>query len=181
MPVSHLKIREATEYDFDLLSELERQAARRFLSVPEATGMTAEQLEDTLSGEELERALSEGGLWIAEWAEQPAGFIATHRYQESLYIREVDVLQDYGRRGIGRALIRQAMSQAKALGLSSVFLRTFREVEWNTPFYEKLGFTPIAESEWTAVMEQIVEVEEEWGLVRDRRQFMAAGAHHQMV
>ncbi|MCA9780381.1 MAG: GNAT family N-acetyltransferase [Candidatus Eremiobacteraeota bacterium] len=167
-----MMIRKATEVDFNLLSELERQAARRFLSVPEATGMTAEQLEDTLSREELERAHSEGGVWIAEWAEQPAGFIATHRYQDSLYIREVDVLQSYGRRGIGTALIRQSISQARALGLSLVFLRTFREVEWNAPFYEKLGFAPITECDWTAAMERIVEVEDEWGLVRDRRQFM---------
>ena len=44
-----LQIRPATIKDFGLLGELERRAAKRFLGVPEATGMSPEQLEETLS------------------------------------------------------------------------------------------------------------------------------------
>jgi N-acetylglutamate synthase-like GNAT family acetyltransferase len=144
-----LQIRPATIKDFGLLGELERRAAKRFLGVPEATGMSPEQLEETLSTEELERSLSENGLWIAEWEGEPVDFLATHQYGDSLYIREVDVLQKYGRRGIGKALIGRALEYARRLGLSSLFLRTFRDVEWNSPFYEKIGFRAVEEHDWS--------------------------------
>ena len=167
-----LQIRPATIKDFGLLGELERRAAKRFLGVPEATGMSPEQLEETLSTEELERSLSENGLWIAEWEGEPVDFLATHQYGDSLYIREVDVLQKYGRRGIGKALIGRAFEYARRLGLASLFLRTFRDVEWNAPFYEEIGFRAVEEHDWSEAMIEIVGQEDEWGLVRERRLFM---------
>lgn len=136
--------------------------------------MSPEQLQDTLSTDELERSLSENGLWVAEWEGQPAGFLASHLYSDLLYIREVDVLQNYGRRGIGRALVGRAFEHARSLSLALVFLRTFRDVEWNAPFYGKLGFTEIEEDGWTEAMKEIVRREDDWGLVRERRLFMGS-------
>jgi N-acetylglutamate synthase-like GNAT family acetyltransferase len=142
-----------------MLGFLERQAAQRFLKVPAATQMTAAKLQDTIDEEELELSLSQGGLWIARWNGVPAGFVATHLYPKMLYVREIDVLAEFGRRGIGKALISQAIEHARHLKLESVFLRTFREVAWNAPFYQRLGFQEVEERTWNHVMHTIVDVE----------------------
>lgn len=169
---SPLSIKAAERNDFEILSSLERQASQRFLRVSEQTGMSPAQLQDTLEEHEQERSLSEGGLWIAEWNGVPAGFVATHLYPDSLYIREIDVLEEFGRKGIGRALINQAVAQARGLKLDSVFLRTFREVAWNAPFYQRLGFEEVEEQAWNDIMNSIVDVETAWGLKAENRLFM---------
>ena len=166
------EIRPATEADFEELAYLERAAAQRFLEVPEQTGMSYEQLQETLEPHELERALAEGGLWVAVVEERLAGFVASHRYPQSLYIRELDVLQEFGRRGIGQALIRRVFERAAELQLRTVFLRTFQEVPWNAPFYGRLGFEVVPFEDWTGAMVEIVEIEERWGLVAEKRVFM---------
>ena len=166
------EIRPATEADFEELAHLERAAAQRFLEVPEQTGMSYEQLQETLEPHELERALAEGGLWVAVVEERPAGFVATHRYPQSLYIRELDVLQEFGRRGIGRALVQRSFERAAELQLPTVFLRTFHEVPWNAPFYARLGFEVVPFEDWTDAMGEIVGIEEQWGLVAEKRVFM---------
>lgn len=167
------ELRPALEREFEEIGRLERQAAQRFLQLPEHTGMTYEQLQETLEAHELERSLSEGGLWVAVVAGRLAGFVSTHLYPEALYIRELDVLVEYGRRGLGRALIGRAVERALELGLSGVFLRTFREVPWNAPYYARLGFAEVAEADWTDSMHSILEVEEQWGLRAEKRVFMS--------
>lgn len=43
-------------------------------------------------------------------------------------------------RGIGRALLTTAANWARATGLQSLSLTTFRNVPWNAPFYASFGF-----------------------------------------
>jgi hypothetical protein len=49
--------------------------------------------------------------------------------------------------GIGRALIDQVRSWALAAGLPAVTLTTFRDVPWNGPLYQHLGFRFLDEHE----------------------------------
>ena len=49
----------------------------------------------------------------------------------------------YGRRGVGRALVDEVLAWSAAQGLPSVTLITFRDVPWNGPYYEKLGFEAV--------------------------------------
>ncbi len=57
---------------------------------------------------------------------------------------EVAVAPAHGRRGIGRALVDEVVAWAAAGGFPSVTLATFRDVPWNAPYYEKLGFEVVA-------------------------------------
>lgn len=169
----HLVIRPAKKADFSTLARLEESAARRFLDVADLTGMTAEQVHDTLDTEELSRALSHEALWIAEWESEPAGFLAAHLYPSELYIREVDVLRRFGRRGIGTALVQRAVERARGAECERVVLRTFRCVAWNEPFYHSLGFREVERASWSEAMFALLQQEDEWGLKPEKRLFMA--------
>lgn len=47
---------------------------------------------------------------------------------------------EHGRRGIGGALVGSVCDWARASGIASVTLTTYREIPWNEPFYRRLGF-----------------------------------------
>ena len=59
-------------------------------------------------------------------------------------------------RGLGRRLVALAADHTRALGLASVTLNTFRDVAWNAPFYEKLGFRVLLEAELTPRLADIL-------------------------
>ena len=51
-------------------------------------------------------------------------------------------------------------------------LTTFRDVPWNAPFYERLGFCVLDSSELTPELDAVVREEAARGLDRDRRVVM---------
>ena len=59
---------------------------------------------------------------------------------EALHLEELDVLPGHGRQGIGTRLVRALCDGARGRGIAAVTLCTFRDVPWNAPFYERLGF-----------------------------------------
>ncbi|UTX54273.1 GNAT family N-acetyltransferase [Leucobacter aridicollis] len=59
---------------------------------------------------------------------------------EYLHLEQLSVSPDHSRRGIGGRLVDTVLSAAWAEGFQAVSLRTFAEVPWNAPFYERHGF-----------------------------------------
>jgi glucosamine-phosphate N-acetyltransferase len=55
------------------------------------------------------------------------------------HVEDVAVAAPYQHQGIGTALVRHAVSEAKRLGCYKVILDSFDDL---TPFYERLGFRP---------------------------------------
>lgn len=93
----------------------------------------------------FENASSAGRLWVARTVERaaPVGFAAAILLDGSAHLHEMDVLPAHGRRGIGRALVRQVAEWARASGFSTLTLTTFRHLPWNAPFYASVGFAEI--------------------------------------
>ena len=56
------------------------------------------------------------------------------------HVEQVSVHPDHARQGIGRALLERAAAWARAQGLRAITLTTYVEVDWNGPYYERLGF-----------------------------------------
>jgi N-acetylglutamate synthase-like GNAT family acetyltransferase len=52
----------------------------------------------------------------------------------------MDVHPDYGRRGIGTALVNTVVRWAELQGFDELTLITFRHLPWNAAFYAALGF-----------------------------------------
>jgi GNAT superfamily N-acetyltransferase len=98
----------------------------------------------------FERAVREHRLWVAlEAAGAPIGFALVDLVDATAHLHELHVLPSHGRRGVGTALVRTVMGWAEREGFPALTLITFRHLAWNMPFYQRLGFEPLDESELT--------------------------------
>jgi len=70
----------------------------------------------------------------------PVGFASVEIVDGLAHLWQLSVHPSAGRRGIGTALMKAVFDWATALGYEAVTLTTFRDVSWNGPFYERLGF-----------------------------------------
>ena len=114
------------------LLEIEREAGRAFLDV----GMPEIAHDDPGSIEELEAYRADGRAWVAvDEADRPVAYLLSSWVDGCAHIEQVSVAPSHARRGLGAALIDH-------LG-APVTLTTFRDVPWNAPYYERLGFTVI--------------------------------------
>lgn len=104
------------------------------------------------------------GHWVAINSDnEPVGFIMTTPLPESLFIHELSVSQDWQNRGIGKLLIQKIKDEAKIHKFDVVTLTTFRHVPWNAPYYQRLGFSILSESEIPHSLQEILNNEVESG------------------
>jgi GNAT superfamily N-acetyltransferase len=80
------------------------------------------------------------------------------------HIEQVTVHPERARHGIGAELITVADSWARDHGLPAVTLTTFRDVPWNAPYYERLGFRAIPPRSWGPAMGARMDTEAARGL-----------------
>ena len=121
-------IRRARRDELELLLEIEREAGRVFYDVgmPEIAEDHPGTVDDV------------AGAWVAvDEQDRPVAYLTTSTVDGCAHIDQVSVAPAHARRGIGAALIDHlaAISDTPALTLT-----TFRDVPWNAPYYERLGF-----------------------------------------
>jgi ribosomal protein S18 acetylase RimI-like enzyme len=94
-----------------------------------------------------QRASEPGFLLVAASDEQgpPVGFVHVLLIDGHAHLEQLSVLPEHQRRGIGAALIRAAMDEARAQGFDRLSLCTYRDVPWNGPFYRGVGFTEVTD------------------------------------
>ena len=165
-------IRRASPEDLGVLPALELAAATRFAGMPFEAGV----LSDSTPTRMFEAAQRDGRLWVADVRAKVVGFALTTEIDGNLHLEEVDVLPEHGRQGIGAALVRTVLAAAGDRGLAAVTLTTFRDVPWNRPFYEALGFRDLAEADLGPGLRALVEHEEAAGLRRAERVVMRRAA-----
>ncbi len=68
--------------------------------------------------------------------------------------------------------MRAVCDGARARGIATVTLCTFRDIPWNAPFYQRLGFRILDEDELTPGLAARVREEELGGLARELRAAM---------
>ena len=148
--------------------EIEARAAARF-SPEDLPPGGADEVTDL---DTLDRARRDGRLLVARVGETVAGFVLLEEHGDEAHLEEVDVLPEFGRRGIGRGLVDAACDWARAKGFASITLSTFRDVAWNAPFYASAGFEAIPRSEWTDSLRDAAAEEAAAGLDPERRVMM---------
>lgn len=111
--------------------------------------------------------LAAGTLWIAEEDTSLVAFLAALPHDERLHIDELDVVRDQQGRGVGRRLLLHAIDQARASGFKALSLTTFRNIPWNAPFYESVGFRDWDPKDAPASIRQALLKEAAFGL-KDR-------------
>ena len=75
----------------------------------------------------------------------PVGFIELAEVDGEAYVHEVAVLPGHMRRGYGTQLMAAAAAWARERGYPAVTLTTYRDIAWNGPFYQRLGYRELAE------------------------------------
>jgi ribosomal protein S18 acetylase RimI-like enzyme len=94
-----------------------------------------------------QRASEPGFLLVAvpEEHRPPVGFVHVLLVDGHAHLEQLSVLPEHQRRGIGGALTRAAMDEARAQGFDRLSLCTYRDVPWNGPFYRRAGFTEVTD------------------------------------
>lgn len=182
-------IRLAKETDIDALPGVERTAAKRFLPYLEQLEISAELLEGLTPVHFLRRSQREQRLWVAipegdpsgKLKSQPVGFVVTKLLHSSSFVVELSVHPDYGRCGIGSALIEACCVGALSRGARQVMLTTFRYVPWNIPFYQRLGFRQVSAEQWSPEIAAIVQHEARYGFAKEHRVVMMRPARRPLA
>jgi len=156
------------------LSDLSRLPAIELAAARLLEGHAPESvLNETTSLDVLKQAQRDGRLWVALADDVPVGFAHVELIEpDAVHLEEIDVHPDHGRRGLGTKLIGQVWHWAASHGYSAITLTTFRDVPWNLPFYERLGFDITPLERVSASLRAIVEDETRRGLDPSRRVVM---------
>lgn len=160
-------IRLAIPEDAKYLPAVEASAGQAFTSIDkykwlaEGDGQTVQAHLDFIA-KQLE--------WVAvNDSNEPIGFINAEKYHDSLHICEVSVCQQWQGQGIGKKLIKQVLNTALAHNISAVTLTTCRDVPWNAPYYHRLGFEILEESQLTDMLRDILQYEIDAGFQAEDR------------
>ena len=146
-------IRPSIMGDIFRLQEVERAAAELFRGsgLIDIDGMAVVSLTDHVA------AIEAGLSLVCESGGRIAGFAIGEWEERDVYLHELDVDPAYQKRGIGAALVRRFIEEARARGASDIYLATFRDPPWNAPFYRKLGFCDVTRNAylpWMTALEE---------------------------
>ncbi len=148
---SGYQIRSARVEELLLLSHVEQLAASLFLDASYAFLVDAEPLPLNF----VQQQFQAGQVWVAVIQDEVVGYVIACEIDDTLYLQQIDVEPEHGRRGIGSELITTICDWAKQEGYAIVSLSTFRDIPWNASFYSRLGFYPVDEAERTTGFQQI--------------------------
>lgn len=134
-------VRLARHTDIPALQQIEADAASIF-----APSDLPPALAQAMDAAALARLVAGGRVWLAQDGHGAAlGFVACETIGRALHIVEMDVVPSAARRGIGTALLLQAIGHAESTDdIDVVTLTTFSHLPWNAPFYARHGFRPPA-------------------------------------
>lgn len=160
-------VRLAQLQDIPQLIAIERSAAQLFLQQP-AWRFLAEG--PVMSRQQHADFIQQQQEWLAESTPgEVAGFIAVLPQRQDWHIAELSVAVDWQRRGIGRRLIAEVAMLAKSQGAQRLTLTTFIDVPWNAPYYQRLGFQPVAVERLSLPLRQRLAEEAVQGFVAGSR------------
>jgi len=160
-------VRRAQQRDAAALPAIERSAAELFRIDPTLAWLADS---DVATVAQHRVAIEEACVWIAESATAgPAGFIRARAIAKQLHIEELSVSQAFQGQGAGRQLVRAAIEHARLQHMHAVTLTTFRDVPWNAPFYERMGFVVAAADGLEAHLSEALQKEVEHGFAAERR------------
>jgi len=153
----------------ELLSAIEERAASLFS--PE--DVPAELAADPTQASVYRADAREGRVLVArDETGRVVGFAHLVWIDRCAHLEELDVEPDFGRKGIGRSLVLAACDWARTHGSDRITLSTFRDVAWNAPFYSRLDFKLILESEMSPSLRRLRDDEAKTGLDPEKRVMM---------
>jgi GNAT superfamily N-acetyltransferase len=152
--------------DGDAVRAIERAAGERFREV--GLAFVAEHEPATL--EELAAYASAERGWVATTADDDAiGYVLVDVVDGNAHIEQVSVHPAHQGRGVGGALVDHVHAWAVHTARPAITLTTFRDVEWNRPLYEHLGFVVMTGDEVGPELAAVCRTEATHGLTPELR------------
>lgn len=160
-------IRPARDCDAPLLPEIERSSGEIFRQWPGLEWIA----DDAVQSQEQHRALIADGIaFVAEEdAHGVVAFLNGEMTAGTAHVWQIAVHREHQGRGIGRLLLQAAQQFAADKGGTALTLTTFRQVPWNEPYYQRLGFVTLDPENLAPRLKAIREAEERAGLPRAQR------------
>lgn len=155
------RVRRATAADVGAMQGIEVRAGRAFAEVglPDVAG------DEPMAAAVLEGHAADGRCAVVVGDDdRPQGYVVVDRVDAHAHVEQVSVDPDHQGRGLGRLLITWVEDWARADGRRGITLTTFRDVPWNAPLYERLGFRTLAPDEIGPGLTTVVSTEAAHGL-----------------
>lgn len=162
-----IHIRAATDRDVCDLPGIEQSAGALFRTW---AGLEWIADDDVQSPEQHRALIAHGVALVAEdEAHGLVGFLNGEVAPDALHIWQVAVHHDRQGCGIGRRLMEAVELLAVQRGIEALTLTTFRDVPWNEPSYQRLGFRTLRDDELNPRLKGILQREGQAGLPLDQR------------
>ena len=162
-----MNIRPTLVRDAPFLPAIERSAGEVFRQWAPLAWIA----DDTVQSAEEHRVLIARGVSLV--AELPAhgivGFLNGEAMPDALHLRQIAVRSNQQGQGIGRQLIEAAERLAMARGLRALTLTTFKDVPWNAPYYQQLGFSTLTHESTPLWLKEMLNAEVLAGLPAEQR------------
>ncbi|MFC5577020.1 GNAT family N-acetyltransferase [Lysobacter niabensis] len=113
---------------------------------------------------DLEKAADCGLLLVATSHCVVVGFAMAKEQDGFLHLAVMAVHPDHGNRGFGRELVMATIREATQRRSLGVTLTTFEDLPWNGPFYRKMGFRVLRDSELSPSLRSTLAHEERLGM-----------------
>ncbi|MGQ0434722.1 MAG: GNAT family N-acetyltransferase [Microthrixaceae bacterium] len=169
-----MRIRPAQAADGEALVHIERLAGARFRDV----GMPEIADADPGSVDELAEYAHDGRSWVVvDDADRPLGSVLLDLVDGNALVEQLSVVPSAQGTGLGRALLDHVAAWAMGRGAPALTLTTFRDVPWNAPLYEHLGFHVLTEPELGPELRSLVIEEAAHGLDPTTRVCMIRPVH----
>jgi GNAT superfamily N-acetyltransferase len=152
--------------EIPLLNEVEADASQVFLAVPDFAFVAQYPLPDE---DAYVPFITERRAFVCEFEAGIAGFVLMGEVDGNGHIFQVSVRAGLQRRGVGRLLIAAGETWARQQGHRAVTLTTFRDVPWNAPAYERLGYAFMEGGTAGPMLSDILDNERALGLFRQVR------------
>lgn len=159
-------IRLAVPTDAPRLPDIERSAGQIFRKIPGLEWIADDQV---MTAEQHLPAIAAQTVWVGCEDDMAIAFLSAQQSADTLHIAEISVHASAMGQGLGRALIKTAIEAARLAGFSAVTLTTFRDVPWNEPYYQRLGFKTLHTHQLDTHLAGILADEIKDGLPKERR------------
>lgn len=144
MGLSQGSIRAATAADFELMQDIEVDAGRRFRDV----GLAVIADEPPPTAGDLSPYVRSSTAWIAlDGHDEAVGYVIASIVDDEAHLDQLSVRVAAQGRGVGTSLIDRVAAWGASHGFEAMTLTTFRDVTFNGPFYRRLGFVEVPETE----------------------------------
>ena len=164
--MSDWSLRLAKPGDAEHMPAIERAAAALFEGDPNLDGL---DFDDTWEPPELQSMIRKGHCLVAHVGNEMVGFLVSEPFKRELHVWEMDVHPAHQGKGIGAGLIRACQIDARNTGFAALTLTTFRDLPWNGPFYQRLGFVEITDLDAHPRLQEELAEEAADGLPAERR------------